>query len=182
MNQRRYITWFRNGPFDLGAQYSHNSQKIGNYQIQLEPQTEKKKIKIEAKMSIHGIFSVDSAHIVEIEEYEEVVKEKREIVEPEPSASPEADGDVPMPDANGAEKQGENGAESSDKKESETTSAEGGDGKKEEAAPEKKEEKKEETKKPKYEWVEVKKPKKRTKRIGLSVVLLSVYLFHFVLI
>eukprot|EP00392_Amoebophrya_sp_AT5.2_P006252 g6262.t1 len=167
MNQRRYITWFRNGPFDLGAQYSHNSQKIGNYQIQLEPQTEKKKIKIEAKMSIHGIFSVDSAHIVEIEEYEEVVKEKREIVEPEPSASP--DGDAPMPDANGAEKQGENGAESSDKKESETTSAEGGDGKKDDAAPEKKEEKKEETKKPKYEWVEVKKPKKRTKRIGLSV-------------
>merc|ERR1712113_623778 len=81
MDQKRYITWFRNGPFDLGAQYSENGQKISDYKIQLAEQPEKKKIKIEAKMSIHGIFSVENAHIVETEEYEEVTKEKREIKE-----------------------------------------------------------------------------------------------------
>lgn len=30
-------------------------------------------------MSIHGTFKLESAHIVEIEEYEEIVKEKREV-------------------------------------------------------------------------------------------------------
>merc|ERR1712039_808787 len=81
MDQKR---WFRNGPFDLGAQYSDGGKKICDYKIQLAEQTEKKKIKIEAKMSIHGIFSVENAHIVETEEYEEVTKEKREIKEEEP--------------------------------------------------------------------------------------------------
>merc|ERR1712228_66873 len=102
MDSRRYITWYRNGPFDLGAQYSSSQQKIGEYKIQLGEQPEKKKIKIEAKMNIHGIFSVDNAHIVETEEYEETTKEKREVKD--------EDGDTPMPDANGAEKPKEESA------------------------------------------------------------------------
>ncbi|CAD7928457.1 unnamed protein product [Amoebophrya sp. A25] len=161
MNARKYITWYRHNPFDLGAKYTADGTSIGQYRIEMGEHAEKKKVKIEAKMSIHGIFSVDSATIVETEEYEEVVKEKREIVE-------EA-GDVAM--EGGAEKQGEAGngenKEQTNGTPSETSSAaaEGAsqDGEKKE------ETKKEEPKKPKYEWVEVKKPKKRTKRTPLVV-------------
>ena len=68
-------------------------------------------------MNVHGCFKLEAAHVVELEEYEEIVKEKREIVE--------EGADEPM---------------------------EG-----------------EEKKKPKYEWVEVKKPKTRTKKTPLEV-------------
>merc|ERR1712083_59108 len=92
--------------FDLGAQYSDSGKKICDYKIQLAEQPEKKKIKIEARMSIHGIFSVENAHIVETEEYEEVTKEKREIKE-EVADEAAKDGDEPMPDAGEGAKDGE---------------------------------------------------------------------------
>merc|ERR1711865_343663 len=90
MDNKRYITWYRNGPFDLGARHTKTTTQIGDYKINLPETEQKKKVKIEAKMSIHGIFSVDNAHVVEVEEYEEIVKEKREIKEEE--------GDASMPD------------------------------------------------------------------------------------
>lgn len=137
MDQRRYITWYRNAPFELGAQYSKTGTKLGDYNIMLDNFEQKKKIKIEAKMNLHGIFKLEAAHIVEVEEYEEIVKEKREIVD--------ADGDTPMPDATTEEKKEEGLKEAGD------------------AAAAKAE------KKPKYEWVDVKKPKTRTKRTALEV-------------
>lgn len=170
MDSKRYITWFRNSPFELGAQYTGSETGIGNYQINLPQQECKKKIKIEARMSIHGIFSVENAQIIDIEEYEETVKEKREIIEE----------DTEMPDAGAAAAENAEGAANSSgdtKSSTDTEGANNGEGgadkgadngaeKKEEK---KEEEKKEEKKKPKYEWVEVKKPKKRTKRTALEV-------------
>jgi hypothetical protein len=98
---------------------------------------------------LNGIFTIESAQLVEEEEYEETVKEKREL--PPDEAKPEEEkkeGDAPMPESGEEKKDGEPAA----------------DAKPEEA---KKEEKKEPEKK--YEWVEVKKTKKRTKRTDLKI-------------
>ena len=133
--------------------------KLGDYRIELPQSEQKKKIKIEAKMDLHGLFKLQQAHIVEIEEYEEIVKEKREIVEKEEEKAEEGAGqggkadDVAMPDASPAPT--ESGASGTEGDAAAETAAAG--------------EKKKEEKKPKYEWVEVKKPKTRTKRTALEV-------------
>merc|ERR1712099_43138 len=75
LEQKRFITWHRDRSFELGVQYTDTASQISKYQIQMDPQTEKKKVKIEVKMTLNGIFQIDNAHIVEIEEYEEIVKE-----------------------------------------------------------------------------------------------------------
>merc|ERR1712136_639819 len=94
-----------------------------------------------------GPFQITAEY--EDEEYEETVKEKRElpaepapeVVEtPEGSPTAEPNGDVPMPDQ---------------------TDKGGGDGKKEAPAPKEPEKK--------YEWVDVVKKRKRTKKTDLNV-------------
>merc|ERR1711967_193875 len=95
------------------------------------------KVKVKAKLTVHGTFMIDSAQLVEEEEYEDTVKEKRELPPEEPKPEAEAE----------------------PKKEGEGEAAAEGDAKKEE--------KKEPEKK--YEWVDVKKTKKRTKRTDLAI-------------
>jgi len=104
---------------------------------------------------LHGTFVIESAQLVEEEEVEETVKEKRELppeepkAEAEPAAEEKKDEDAPMPEA-----------------------AKEGEEMWKEDAEKKPEEKKEEKKEPekKYEWVEVVKKKKRTKRTDLNIV------------
>lgn len=164
MNVVKMLTFYRKGPFDVTAEYGSEStllpgtaKELGKYRIELPTQTESKKIKVKAKLSLHGVFQVESAQMVEEEEYDETVKEKRELPEdvdePSPVGQPEAaaapadgeaakDGDEPMPDSTKEE------------------------WKEEEKKDEKKEEKKKE---PKYEWIDVVKKKKRTKRTDLTI-------------
>mmetsp|Transcript_41316 Transcript_41316/g.75448 ORF Transcript_41316/g.75448 Transcript_41316/m.75448 type:complete len:856 (-) Transcript_41316:158-2725(-) len=158
MNVVKMLTFYRKGPFDVKAEYGGDvallpgtPKELGTYKIELPAQTEPKKVKVKAKLSLHGVFQLESAQMVEEEEYDETVKEKRELPEEEPSPVAEAtteaaeapkDGDEPMTDGT----------------------------KEEWKEDEKKEEKKEEKKKePKYEWVDVVKKKKRTKKTDLNV-------------
>mmetsp|Transcript_14159 Transcript_14159/g.24961 ORF Transcript_14159/g.24961 Transcript_14159/m.24961 type:complete len:855 (+) Transcript_14159:99-2663(+) len=158
MNLLKMLTFYRKGPFDIKAEYVDESvllpktpKELGTYKIDLPPQTEPKKVKVKAKLSLHGTFTIENAQLLEDEEYEETVKEKRELP-PDPEeekaaeAAPAADGDAPMPEAKDEEK-----------KEGEEKPAE----EKKEAKPEKKE--------PKFEWVDVVKKRKRTKRTDLKV-------------
>jgi heat shock protein 4 len=151
MNVLKMLTFYRKGPFDVKAQYVDDAillpgtkKELGSYKIELAPQAANMKIKVKAKLTLNGMFSIEGAQMVEEEEYEETVKEKRELPEEEtpapteaPPEAPKTDGDVPM--AEGEQKPEE---------------------KKEEApkAPEKK-----------YEWVDVVKKKKRTKRTDLKI-------------
>jgi len=159
MGVLKMLTFYRKGPFDMKAEYMDDkmllpgtSKDLGSYRVELPPQTEPKKVKVKAKLSLHGTFTVESAQLVEEEEVEETVKEKRELPpeEPKPDAEPAAeekkDADAPMPEA----------AKEEEKKEGE-------------AAPEAKPEEKKKEPEKKYEWVDVVKKKKRTKRTDLTV-------------
>merc|ERR1719428_854342 len=86
MNVLKMLTFYRKGPFDVKAEYLDaklllpgTSKDLGSYKIELPPQTEPKKIKVKAKLTLNGCFTVESAQLVEEEEYEETVKEKREL-------------------------------------------------------------------------------------------------------
>jgi len=148
MNTMKMMTFYRKGPFEVKAEYADDSllvpgtkKDLGTYKVELPAQSESKKVKVKAKLNIHGMFQIESAQLIEEEEYEESVKEKRELEVPaEGEAKPEE-----------APKEGE-AAEGEAKPE--------GEG-------EKKEEKKEEKK---YEWIDVMKKKKRTKKTDLTVV------------
>jgi len=174
MDTKKYITWKRDSPFGLqvgytGATTEEGKKELGEFKVDLAHQPEKKKVKIEAKVNQHGVFALTEATLVEIEEYEETVKEKREIVEEEPE-KPAADAAGEGEKSTEEKKEGEaaeGAAPSEEKKDADMADAEGE--KKEEAA--KTEEKPAEKKKEvKYEWVDVKKPKKRTKRTPLNVI------------
>jgi len=163
MNVLKMLTFYRKGPFDVKAEYLDDkvllpgtSKDLGTYKIDLPPQTEAKKVKVKAKLTVHGTFVIESAQLVEEEEVEETVKEKRELPPaPEEAAAEEKKeekaADVPMPEA---AKEGD--AEGAEKKEGEADA---------EAKPEEKAKEPEK----KYEWVDVKKMKKRTKRTDLTV-------------
>lgn len=159
MNLLKMLTFYRKGPFDVKAEYVDESallpktpKELGTYKIDLPPQTEPKKVKVKAKLSLHGTFTIEGAQLLEEEEYEETVKEKRELP-PDPEeekaaeAAPAADGDAPMPEA----KEGEEKPKEEEKKEEK---------------PAKKE--------PKYEWIDVVKKRKRTKRTDLKVTAVGV--------
>eukprot|EP00931_Biecheleriopsis_adriatica_P106951 TRINITY_DN812_c1_g1_i5.p1 TRINITY_DN812_c1_g1~~TRINITY_DN812_c1_g1_i5.p1 ORF type:complete len:562 (-),score=187.64 TRINITY_DN812_c1_g1_i5:191-1771(-) len=150
MNTLKLLTFWRKGPFDVKMEYADTTTLVpgvdtllGNFKIDMATCTEAKKVKVKAKLSGNGMFGIEGAQLVEEEEVEEVVKEKREI-------------EVPAEEAKPAE--------------SEEAKPEGEEG---EGKPEGGEEKKEEPKKEpekKYEWVEVKKMKKRTKRTDINVI------------
>jgi len=179
MNVLKMLTFYRSGPFELRAEIADESKllpltgkELGTFKIELPPSKEPRKVKVKAKLTLHGTFALEGAHLVEEEEYEEVIKEKRELpAEPDspmdeargdeaekPEEGREAgeekkeEGDAPMPDQDGD-------AEMADK--------ENGDSKEGEKKEEKKVEKKK--KEPKFEWVEVTKKKKRTKKTDLKV-------------
>jgi len=186
MNVLKLMTFYRSGPFDLKAEFADEKQllpgtpkELGSFRIELPPQTEPKKVKVKARLTLHGTLSLESAQLVEEEEYEETVKEKRELppdpeeppppppaegeaAAPEPEATeapapaPEADGDVPMTDQQQA-------GENTEGKEQENGEVEGEKKEAEPKVPEKKEPEK------KYEWVDVVKKKKRTKKTDLTI-------------
>jgi len=158
MELRRFITWYRNGEFALTAKHTNSNLTIGEYKIALPSSADKKKVKIEARLNGHGLFSLDAANLVESESYEEVVKEKREVTEDaskteDGAGAGDNTGDVPMPDAGG-----------------EDTKTADGEKKDKEGSPEGAETAAGEKKKPKYEWVEVRKPKTRLKRTPLQII------------
>jgi molecular chaperone DnaK (HSP70) len=181
MNVLKMLTFYRKGPFEITAEYADPSQLIpgtstslGSYKIELTPQEVAKKVKVKAKLTLNGTFVVEGAQVVEEEDYEEVTKEKREIPAAEgenpeapmdvseastsPGPSPPADGATPKQDdagAAGATEVPMGDAKDAEKKEGEEKASPKEPAKK---APEKK-----------YEWVEVKKMKKRTKRTDLPI-------------
>eukprot|EP00441_Pelagodinium_beii_P021531 CAMPEP_0197654694 /NCGR_PEP_ID=MMETSP1338-20131121/39001_1 /TAXON_ID=43686 ORGANISM="Pelagodinium beii, Strain RCC1491" /NCGR_SAMPLE_ID=MMETSP1338 /ASSEMBLY_ACC=CAM_ASM_000754 /LENGTH=815 /DNA_ID=CAMNT_0043230189 /DNA_START=71 /DNA_END=2518 /DNA_ORIENTATION=+ len=135
MNTLKLLTFYRKGPFDVKMEYADVSglvpgtnKLLGNFKVDLPASAEAKKVKVKAKLTLHGTFCLESAQVVEEEEYEETVKEKVEL--PAAPEEPPPEGEAP--------KEGE------------------GEAKKE---PEKK-----------YEWVEVKKMKKRQKRSDIKII------------
>jgi len=174
MNMSKVLTFYRKGPFEVKAEYVDEklllpgtSKDLGTYKIELAEQSEPKKVKVKAKLTQHGTFTIESAELVEETEVEEVVKEKREILTEEQKreilteiasgaadAAPEAKkegGDAAVPEA----------AKDGEKKKK---------GKKDgEADAEAKPEEKVKEPEKKYEWVEVKKMKKRSKRTELKI-------------
>merc|ERR1711865_115834 len=100
----KLLTFYRKGPFDVKAQYvdeatllPSTSKELGTYRIDLPVQAENKKIKVKAKMTLHGTFTIEGAQMVEDEEYEETVKEKREL--PADPVEEEAKPEEPAADA-----------------------------------------------------------------------------------
>jgi len=153
----KVLTFHRKRAFDVFASYTNPEQLIdcahqsslGMYRIDMPDQSEAKKIKVRAKLTIHGTFEVESAHIVEEEDYEAITYERKEL--------PEEPKDEEMPPANPTE---ENCAPESENGESEKKSTEE---KESEKKPEKKPEKK-------FETVEVKTMKKRTKKTDVPII------------
>lgn len=154
MGTIKTLTFMRKGPFEMKAQYVDPTAlipgtpaELGTYKIEVPVSAEPKKVKVRAKLNIHGIFTIEGATLEEEEEYEETSKEKRELpaAEKKEGEAPAAEApaaDAEMPSADAASPDGEKSAEP------------------------KKEEKKEEKK---YEWVEVKKTKKRTKKTDMKI-------------
>jgi len=159
----KLLTFFRKGPFEVKAQYvdeaallPSTSKDLGSYKIEMPPNAENKKVKVKAKLTLHGTFDIESAQMVETEEYEETVKEKREL----PAEPADADTKAEAPAS--PKKEGEAADEA--KTDGDVPMTEEG----EKPVEEKKEEPKKEPEK-KYEWVEVVKKKTRTKRTDLVV-------------
>ena len=68
------------------------SKELGVYKIEVPPQTQAKKIKVRAKFTLHGTFVIEGTQMVEDEEYEETIKEKRELpAEPVPEVAETAE-------------------------------------------------------------------------------------------
>lgn len=155
MNLIKILTFTRKEAFDIVAEYSDASKlpegvskDLGVYRIELPPQEEPKQIKVKVKLTVHGTFQVESAQLVEEEEYTEKIKEKRELPPVEPAEAPK---DLPPvevePPVEPAEAPKEGDAK--DAKEAKPV---------EKKEPEKK-----------YEWVEVEKQKKRTKKTDIVI-------------
>jgi len=151
----KMLTFYRKQPFEIYASYANPEElikgsetHIGTYRINLPPQPTNKKIKVRAKLTLSGVFEIESAYIYEEEEYEEVTKVRKPITV--------TSTDEPMPPADAeAEKSADKKDKKKDKKEKK-----GEEEKKDEA------DKKEE---PKFEWVEQKTMKTRTKKTDVPV-------------
>jgi heat shock protein 4 len=145
------VSFKRKGPFTVTMDYAETEKLppstdscVGRFEIALPAGDAPKKVKVRTSLNYHGMTTFDKAELAEEEEYEETVKEKKEIPQDETEEK-----DVDMKDA----KEGESGAEEA-KAGTESESEAKGEPKKKE---------------PKYEWVEVKKTKKRTKITDLEV-------------
>eukprot|EP00435_Cladocopium_sp_Y103_P072645 s5_g40.t3 len=153
MGTVKMLTFYRKGPFDLKLEYEDTTALVdgvnkflGNYKVDLPPAADTKKIKVKAKLSLNGTFGLESAQMLEEEEYEEKVKEKKEIEVP---AEEKAEGEAKPDSPKDAKPEGEASPE--------------GEGEKKEESPKKEPEKK-------VEWVEVVKKKKRTKRTDIPII------------
>ena len=88
MNVTKVLTFYRNAPFEMSAEYADSqmlpigtSPLLGKYTVAVPASAENQKVKVRAKLSVHGTFSVENASLVEIEEYEEIVKEQVPVAE-----------------------------------------------------------------------------------------------------
>merc|ERR1712061_547179 len=86
MNVLKMLTFYRKGPFDIKAEFEDASKllpgtpkELGTFKIELPAHSEPKKVKVRAKLTLDGCFTVEGAQMVEEEEVEEIVKEKREL-------------------------------------------------------------------------------------------------------
>jgi len=169
MGTLKMLTFYRTCDFEVKAEYVDvnallpgTSKELGSYKIIVPKQDVAKKIKVKAKLTLHCTFVIESAQIVEDEEYEEMVKEKRELpqegaaggeavaqVSTSAGGEAEAKPDAPMADGGGAPPQSEDAQKKAGGTEQKAS---------EKDAPEKK-----------YEWVEVMKKKRRTKRTDLVI-------------
>lgn len=133
----KVLTFYRKEPFSLEAYY--NSPKelpypdptIGQYVIQkVVPQAtgESSKVKVKVRMNVHGIFSVSSASLVEMQKSEE--GEEPMETEQQPGAEKEEESkmqtDPEDTKAQGDGQAGENGEKKADAEEMETSPAEEG--------------------------------------------------------
>jgi len=106
MNLIKMLTFYRKDSFEMKAEYTDEeallpgtAKGLGSFRIELPEQSSAKKIKVQAKLSLHGMLSIESAQMLEEEEVEETVKERREL-SPEPVSEDEvAATDTPMTDA-----------------------------------------------------------------------------------
>ncbi|KAF4724906.1 hypothetical protein FOZ62_006274, partial [Perkinsus olseni] len=98
LNMVKMLTFYRKDAFDLWAQYPNSKDaSLGRFTVQV-PHSDgaPKKIKVRAKLSLHGTFSIENATMIEEEEYQVVEKERRPKDKQQPAG---ADDDVNMPDA-----------------------------------------------------------------------------------
>mmetsp|Transcript_77890 Transcript_77890/g.225274 ORF Transcript_77890/g.225274 Transcript_77890/m.225274 type:complete len:902 (-) Transcript_77890:92-2797(-) len=193
INVLKTLTFYRKSAFEIKAEYADMStllpmtpKELGSFKIEVPTMAEAKKVKVRAKLTLHGIFQIEGAQLVEEEEYEEVIKEKREL----PPDDDEADNNAeqkPSPTAGEGEEvkepQPTNGEAKKEAKKDEEAEAPAEDGADQPASPkpaspepkadgEQVEDnpKKKRKQEPKFEWVEVKKTKRRTKKTDLKVV------------
>jgi len=108
MDLTKMMTFYRREAFDVKAFFSEGSallpntpKELGNWRVELPTQEEPKKVKVKAKLTLHGTFNIEGAQLLEEEEYEEIVKEKREL-------PPEPEGEAEEPE--GAEAEDDDGA------------------------------------------------------------------------
>ena len=97
MNVTKVLTFYRNGPFDVVAEYADpemlpvgTSPILGKFHFAIPSAEVNHKVKVRAKLTLHGTFSIESANIIEIEEYDEPV------VSAVSGDKPAAEGDVNM--------------------------------------------------------------------------------------
>jgi len=105
MNMIKLITLYRKGPFEIKAQHIEDGvmlgstkRDLGTYRIEVPAQTENQKIKVKTRMTLNGMFTIESAQMVLEEEYEETVKEKREVGTEGAPEGEKAEGDAPAAD------------------------------------------------------------------------------------
>jgi len=94
------MTFFRKDTFELKAAYADDKalfpgmpKELGSYTIEVPSQSEEKKVKVKAALTLHGTFHIQSAQLVE----EEV--EEGEVAGEQPADAAKEDGDAPMPEA-----------------------------------------------------------------------------------
>jgi len=172
IGSKKMLTFKRKSGFDLKIQHTDATQLIpgtsvdlGIYRIDLPDQSERKDVKVKAALTLHGTVVIDTAQVHEEVEYEEVVKEKRELPpspaedeKMEEAAAAEGDAEMATENAEGGKDENKEGDEKSG------ADAPMPDEQKDtEKKPEKKPEKK-------YEWVDVVKMKRRTKKTDIPIV------------
>jgi len=167
LNLLKMLTFYRKAPFEVKAAFANDevcllpdtSKELGTFRIDVPPQEELRKVKVKAKLTLNGTFTIEGAHMVEGEEYEETIKEQREIRSD--LSKGDARSETPLA---AADKEAKPDSQMSD---TGTAPPSSGDGERE-CQKEKQDSRKEESAK-KFEWVEVVKKRTRVKRTDLRV-------------
>jgi len=134
----KVLTFYRKEPFSLEAYYNcpkelpYPDPTIGQYVIQkVVPQAtgESSKVKVKVRMNVHGIFSVSSASLVEMqksEDAEEPMETEQPSAEKEEESTMQTDPEDTKAQGDGQAGAGENGEKKAEADEMETSPAEEG--------------------------------------------------------